>query len=414
LVLGNDLKIFLFYFWSIFMMKKTLVAMAAVAAVGAYAQSSVTLSGRLSMDVSTWGASGSLTPGNDFTPRTRVADTSSRITFAAREDMGAGSFAGVYCETGLSADTATANGQANTANTSSSEWCSREGRLFAGNDIAEIRLGRQNVWWTQGAFNDSGSNKIGADIASNLFNGAGGLMVTSRGANMIMIQGNKALGSFAGSQIYMGYDTKGHEAAAKAAAPTGTYSGLKVNWDNGGKLIAMVDYQTSTSAADANTSTGTVNAFDRSATRYSVGYKYAPDSIVSMQYWAKSRTDKDSPNATFTVPGFVTANSGSDGLQGTTRNAGSASDSGYVINLNHAVSSNILGVVQYGRANNVVGANNAEIADSGATAYSVGGIYRLSKRTHVYGAVHQIQNGVGAAYGMSGGNYQSGIEDKKE
>jgi len=389
------------------MMKKTLVAMAAVAAVGAYAQSSVSLSGRLSMDVSTWGATGSVTAGNDFTPRTRVADTSSRITFAAREDMGAGSFAGVYCETGFSADTATANGQANTANTSSSEWCSREARLFVGNDVAEIRLGRQNVWWTQGAFNDSGSNKIGTDIASNLFNGAGGLMVTSRGANMIMIQGNKALGSFAGSQIYMGYDTKGHEAAAKAAAPTGTYSGLKINWDNGGNLIAMVDYQSSTSAADANTSTGTANAFDRTATRYSVGYKYAPESIVSLQYWNKSRTDKDAPTTTFTIPGFTTSNSDS-ASSGTTRNAGSATDSGYIINLNHAVGSNMMAIAQYGRANNVFGANNAELADSGATAYSLGGIYRLSKRTHVYGAIHQIQNGVNAAYGMSGGNYQSG------
>jgi len=401
------------------MMKKTLVALAAVAAAGAYAQSSVTLSGRLSMDVSTWGATGSATSTSDFTPRTRVADTSSRITFAAREELGAGSFAGVYCETGFSNDTATANGQAGTANTSSSEWCSREGRLFAGNDIAEIRLGRQNVWWTQGAFNDSGSNKIGTDIASNLFNGAMGLSVSSRGANMIMLQANKAAGAFAGSQIYTGYDSTGYEAAAASAAPTGAYNGFKLNYDDGGKFIAMVDYQTSVTASSASsispsgsstfTTSGAVNSFDRSATRYSVGYKYAPDSIVSLQYWNKSRTDRTTGTAALAIPGWVSARAANTD----TLNQGSGTDSGYIINLNHAVSPTVMAIVQYGRANNVTGAatagnSTAEIADSGATAYSLGGIYRLSKRTHVYGAMHQIQNGVAAAYGMSGGNYQSG------
>ena len=385
------------------MMKKSLVALAAVAAVSAYAQTTVTLSGRASMDVSTWGASGSVRPVEDFASRTRVADTSSRITFSVNEDLGGGMKSGVYCETGFSMDTATANGQANTANAATSEWCSREGRLYIGNNTAELRLGRQNVWWTQMGFNDAGSNKIGTDVSSNFFNGGMGLMVTSRGENMIKLTTGKGTGSFAGSEVYMGYQTA-YEATvnninvgAASVATGGTYNGFKLNWDNGGNIIAGVDYQTS---QNSGYTSGSVSSFDRTATRYSVGYKYAADSIVSLQYWNKDRTDKTSGTNALVLP-YNTSSY-------TTTNTGSGKDSGYVANLNHSISSNVLAIVQYAKANNMTNYNGAEVADSGATGYSLGGIYRLSKRTHVYGAVHQIQNGIAANYGFSGGNYQSG------
>jgi len=157
-------------------MKKTLVALPALAAFGAQAQSFVTLSGRASMDVSTFEATGSTNgAAADYRSRIRVADTSSRITFAAQEDLGAGNRAGVYCETGINIDTANANGQANSANANTSEWCSREGRLYYGNNTAEIRLGRQNVWWTQGALNQVGSRHLGSDSFTNLQNGGVGV-----------------------------------------------------------------------------------------------------------------------------------------------------------------------------------------------------------------------------------------------
>jgi len=393
------------------MMKKSLVALAAVAAVSAYAQTTVTLSGRASMDVSTWGASGSAVASQDFASRTRVADTSSRITFSVNEDLGGGMKSGVYCETGFSIDTATANGQANTANAATSEWCSREGRLYIGNDTAELRLGRQNVWWTQGGFNDSGSNKIGTDVSSNMFNGGMGLMVTSRGENQIKIVAGKNTAAFAGSEVYMGYQTA-YEATAKnvnvgiaASADTGgTYNGFKLNYDDGGNVIAAVDYQTSqNSAATISTTAGaSVSSFDRTATRYSVGYKYAADSIVSLQYWNKDRTDK-SGVTTLATPYNTATNAYTAG------NTGSGKDSGFIVNWNHAISPTVLAIVQYAKANNVTNSTSgAEVADSGATGYSLGATYRLSKRTHVYGAIHQIQNGVNANYGFSGGNYQSG------
>ena len=89
-------------------MKKTLVALAALSAAGAFAQ--VTLSGRASMDVSTFRATGS-TAGTaaDYNKRTRVADTSSRITFAANEDLGGGLRANFFIETRLTPATGAAS-----------------------------------------------------------------------------------------------------------------------------------------------------------------------------------------------------------------------------------------------------------------------------------------------------------------
>jgi predicted porin len=386
------------------MMKKSLVALAAVAAVSAYAQTTVTLSGRASMDVSTWGASGSFRPAEDFSTRTRVADTSSRITFSVMEDLGGGMRSGVFCETGFSIDTATANGQANTANAASSEWCSREGRLFIGNDTVELRLGRQNVWWTQGQFNDNGSNHLGSDVSSNLFNGAMGAMVTTRGENMIKLAGGRALGAFNGSEAYMGYQTNYENTLANINPGTanttsgGTYQGFKLNFDQGGRFLAAVDYQNST---NSGATVGTVSSFDRTATRYSLGFRYAAGSMASFQYWNKERTDKSNASNGLALPGITTNNT-------STTNTGSGKDSGYVLSLKHVVTPQVTAFANYTVANNMFGPTGAEVSDSGAVAYTLGGTYRLSKRSHVYGAMHQIRNGIGAAYGMSGGNYQSG------
>jgi predicted porin len=371
------------------MMKKTLVAVAALAATAAFAQ--VTLTGRANMDLSTMGTSGSTVAGTDFATRTRVADAGSRITFAANEDLGGGMHAGAYCETGINIDTATANGQANTANLNTSEWCSREGRLVLGNKTVELRLGRQNVWWTQGEINPTGSSFIGTDISSNMFNGGVGVQGV-RLENMIMLHGNSDLGAFAGSQIYTGYTTPNEATGAVGTTnvqPKGTYSGFKALY-TAGKFVAQMDYQTAT---DANVSTNLNTNFDRVAAKYGLGYKYATGSIASVQYWNKERTDKTNPLAAFSA-------SSSSG-------AGKGKDAGYVIAVNHTISPTVMLLANYAKMDNITDTVSGEIADSGATAYTLGGLYRLSKRTHVYAAVHNVRNDKHINYGMSGGSYQS-------
>jgi len=376
-------------------MKKSLVALAALAATTAFAQSSVTLSGRASMDVSTFEAKGATAgAANDIQNRVRVADTSSRITFAANEDLGGGMKAGVYCETGINIDNAGTTGQADTANANTTTFCSREGRAFVGNATGEIRLGRQNVWWTQGNLNEVGANLLGSDTLTNLINGGVGVY-TVRGENQVKLVGGSAMGAFAGSEVYWGYmgasgnaaaaATISGEAAAAGGATNSKYNGFKLNYTQG-KLFAMVDYQNSTrgnTAANLLTGWAATDAIDRSATKYGVGYHYAQGSKVSLQYWNKNG-------------------------QSVAAGAAKFKDSGYGITLNHDIGSNRLLVAQWGKANNVNSSTAGDIADTGATAYTLGGIQRMSKRTHVYVSYHKITNAAAANYNMVGGNYASG------
>ena len=148
----------------------------------------------------------------------------------------------------------------------------------------------------------------------------------------------------------------------------------------------MVDYQNSTrgnTAANLLTGWAATDAIDRSATKYGVGYHYAQGSKVSLQYWNKNG-------------------------QSVAAGAAKFKDSGYGITLNHDIGSNRLLVAQWGKANNVNSSTAGDIADTGATAYTLGGIQRMSKRTHVYVSYHKITNAAAANYNMVGGNYASG------
>jgi predicted porin len=375
-------------------MKKTLVAIAALTAVSAFAQSSVTLSGRASMDVGTFQATGATAgAAADFKSRTRVADSGSRIIIGVNEDLGGGMHAAVYCETGINIDNGSSAGQAGTVNANTSEFCSREGRAFFGNNTAEIRLGRQNVWWTQGALNPTGSALIGSDSLTNMFNGGVGVYGV-RLENQIKVVANGGTGAFAGSEIYMGYmgasgaaalpTVHTGEAAGAGADAKGKYSGLKLNYAMG-PMVFMLDQQSSENPAVTSGS-----QFKRDATKIGAGYKYTPTSMVSIQTWNKKRTDQTNAAAAYSS------------------SAGNAKDSGYGINVNHDLSGGWMAHAQYSKAGLIKGTTTGDVANSGATAYSLGATKSLSKRTHLYGSYHMIKNQSAATYQMNGGSYQSG------
>lgn len=361
------------------------------------------------MDVSTYEATGSTAgAAYDLAKRTRVADTSSRIAFGAVEDLGGGNKAGVYCETGINIDTANANGQAATANANTSEWCSREGRISYGNADWDFRLGRQNVWWTQGELNQVGSTFLGSDSGTNLINGGVGVFGV-RLENMIKVA--RTTGAFAGSEVYTGFMARNESAtqtslpsgAANTATDKGTvngkYNGFKLQYTTG-NIVGMVDYQSSTDSL-AVTKSATVagaNSFDRSATKYGIAYKYTPTSLVSFQMWNKSRTDVTTPGATYVTPFNNAVN---------TAVAGDAKDSGSMIVVKHDMGGGLTLHGQYAKANNIK-ASGVEQADTGATAYTLGATKAVSKRTHFYGAIHNINNAANAGFNMSGGNYSSG------
>jgi predicted porin len=376
----------------------------------------VTLSGRASIDMSTWQAVNSTAgSASDLASRTRVADNGSRITFSANEDLGGGMKAGLYCETGINVDNAERTGQTGTTNANTQTWCSREGRAYFGNNLVEARLGRQNVFWTSGAPDATGSNLGGHSISANMYGGGVGLYGT-RLENMIKLVAGSEAGAFAGSELYTGFmqspvdagslagtfdyqvATQTGESAA-AGVSGGGYNGFKLTY-NSGPMNLMVDYQSYTKSASvagvtsAGVSSVIKNSFSGNATKYQLGYALGGESIVSIQYWTKSRTDETAPTAAF-----------SNAATGT---AGNGTDSGWVVNYNHDFKNSFVGYAQYGKANNITGGpNGTEQVGTDATAYTVGALKRFSKRTHLFASYHTIANGANINYSTTGGGYAS-------
>lgn len=377
-------------------MKKALIATAVASAIGMPAMAQqVTLSGRASMEVGNWKATGSAAgSASDFKNRTRVADTGSRFTFAVSEDLGGGMRAGVYCETGINIDNGGSTDQAGSNNANTSEWCSREGRAFIGNQLGEIRLGRQNVFWTQGALNPLGSTFLGSDvITATLVSGASGVY-TTRGENMIKLLAGSAAGKFANSEVYVGYmgnsgglnhltagttnvpNTSGEAAGANATA-AGKYQGFKVNYSDG-PLFAMWDNQSSKAAGTSGLLPNDRD-MNRSANKLGAGYRFGP-TTVALQWAEKSRTTVST--------GLKREDTSYSLLAQHTMGA-------YMFHLGYAIMPNYK---ERGQA----------VTDTGVSAYTLGVTYALSKRTHLYGSYHDINNKPAASVNMLGGGYQSG------
>ena len=184
--------------------------------------------------------------------------------------------------------------------------------------------------------------------------------------------------------------------------------GFKLAYTSGA-VVGLIDYQSSHNSPGTGTvigattvATGNANSFDRTAIKYGLGYKYAGaanPSIVSAQMWNKKRTDLTAPTAALVLAG------GTTGLG--TLLTGSGKDSGYGFSLEHDLGSNSMLVAQWGKANSLKDKDGTEMADTGATAYTLGYRKALSKRTHVYTAYHTIKNDKNVNYNMSGGNYSS-------
>jgi predicted porin len=385
-------------------MKKSLIALAVLGTSFA-ASAQVTLGGRGAMEVGNWQATGA-TAGTaaDFRDRTRVADVGSRIILRVNEDLGGGLRAFAYCETGINIDNASSTGQANTNNANTTTWCSREGHLGIGNQTAEVRLGRQNVWWTQGPANVTGAVYHAGDAVTDLLTQGIG-QYTVRGENMVMLVAGPGTGAWAGSNVYMGYmGISGHiaqsglpgavqvgagqnngEAVGANANATGKYQGFKIAYSQG-LLVGAFDMQTSDTGTPAD-GTATTSRTDRSAQRVTAGYRFAGDkspSIVSIQYAKRDRT-------VTTVAGVATKGEEDViALVGQYALAG-----GWILN------------GTYGKASDRKD-NNVTVANTGATAYGLGVVKTLSTRTHGFFHYRVIDNKAAGAYGLAGGNYQSG------
>ena len=373
----------------------------------------MTIYGRANVDVSNYSAMGAATAADSLVGRTRVADSGSRIGFRINEDLGGGLRAFSVIETGINIDTGDGNGQgvgvasgaASAANTASNSFGSREAHLGIGNTAYELRLGRQNVFWTHGELNQTGANFVSGDVIGAFTAPSSGFSagVASRVNNTILLQLNSdsLLGkNFAGSQIY--YSTNGGDVATTAAASPNKSSmqGFKINY-NMGPYVAMYDNvavkNSGNKAADLNNITD-AQSFDAKSTKWGIGYKYAQGSLISLSLFEHERTYNLAASHT-NAPNIINV---------VGEAIGSRKQSGNGINLVHNLGGGMTAyaqMVKFGKAKNSAG---ADVADSGAKGTMIGIRKDLSKRTGVYAWTGKITNEAANAVNFSGGSYASG------
>ena len=411
-------------------MKKTLVALAALAATASFAQSSsVEIYGRGAIDFSNYSATGATTAANDITGRSRVADFGSRFGLRVNEDLGGGTRAFMLCETGMNVDnanvnsqqldsTSTASGYAN-PNANTNFLCSREGHVGIGNASAELRLGRQNVFWTAGEINQTGANFISGDVLTNFY-GAGMGYVSAAGvsrlANTALVQFNKDMvGAFAGSHIYRATTGEAGDptgAAAVNTLPTAaggatTSPANKAGYTQGGKLnyssgpyLAMYDMVQQRNTANNVDSRENTN---RDAWRLGLGYKYAEGSVISLLTWSHEIKYTNATSAAETPsinPTAGTTTTSANGARGNRKQGGTG------INLVHKLGGGYTALAQYGIQGNLK-ANGAEVADTGAKAVMVALKKDLSKRTHVFAQYSKYTTDTNGYAGFGGASYGS-------
>ncbi len=422
--------------------------MAALAATSAFAQSTVEIYGRAHVGYDAkWKATGGSATINgaavtnvaantpyDLVNRSRVADDGSRIGFRVTEDLGSGAYAKAVIETGINMDTNSANGQSGAANSGTGFFGSRDAWVGVGNAMGDVRLGRQNVFWGNGAIEDVTANRIHFGINGAYTSPSSGWISNpmARVDNTVKFVGNSALGAFAGSELWLAQPTVSEQAAqnnANTQNPEGKAqakaNGLTLKF-NQGPWAAQYDYgkfakqlngvgsaanQTFSAAevaageltAASQAAAATTKALDSTilAKKLGLAYTYAEGSKV---YFINSRFEQQFRDD-------VVANN----VLAITPAAASNTLVSYVGG-NRKQSSNLLGVQHrlgawelhavYAKQGDATIAGE-KLEESGSKAYTLGARYELSKRTALTVAATQIKNDKNNNINVSGGGQSS-------
>jgi len=219
-------------------MKKSLVALAVLAAAGAAsAQSSVTLFGIVDASI------GHISGSNGGQSRTYLGNSglnSSRLGFRGVEDLGGGLAASFWLEGALNND----DGTAGQLGTGGFDFRRRSTVSLSGN-FGEVRLGRDltPTHHNDDVFSPFGTVGVGANIVFAALNNAQGFNANPnqvRASNSIGYFLPSNLGGFYGQAMYgLAENTSGATGAAALAGRSGQYAGGRVGYANGPVDVAL-------------------------------------------------------------------------------------------------------------------------------------------------------------------------------
>ena len=236
-------------------MKKTLVALAVLAASGAaMAQSSVTLFGVVDAGYAV--GNGSI---SDKTQLRHSGYNSSRLGFRGTEDLGGGMKASFWLEAGVGNDdgsgqATSALNQAQTAANVGTQGLTfnRRSTVSLEGGMGELRLGRDYTphFWSETAFDPFGTNGVGTNVAA--FKGG---LTGVRASNSIGYLSPSMGGVKLWVQTYMGEN-------ASTAAKVGNGNSYRITFDQGKFSAAYAGSKTTTAAGVTNDTSNMAASYD--------------------------------------------------------------------------------------------------------------------------------------------------------
>jgi predicted porin len=331
-------------------MKKSLIALAALAAAGvASAQSSVTLFGIVDASISHYKTSG----GQKRTALANSGYNSSRLGFRGTEDLGGGMSASFWLEGALSNDDGTPAGF----------MFQRRSTVSLAGGWGEVRLGRDYTptFYNDSVFDPFGTNGVGTNVINKARNtvtatpfaagAAANNNTVTRSSNMVSYFLPSNLGGFYGQVSYAF-----HEQAqpSGAAGDNGRYVGTRFGYANGPINVAL--------AAGKRTGTDPTLAASPDVKTVNLGAQY--DFGAAKLLGEVSREKYDIGGAETTAKGWMI---------GTLVPVGAGEIR-----------------ASYGRVKVDAG------ADPRADQLALGYVHNLSKRTALYATVARIKNKNGA------------------
>lgn len=327
-------------------MKKSLIALAAVASCSVFAQSSVTLFGV--MDATFSMGRGSVADKTQFT---NSGNTTTRLGFRGTEDLGGGLSAGFWLEAGLSNDDGL--GQATNTNNQTSGLTTAGGLTFnrrstvsLNGSFGEIRIGRDYTphFWNYVWFDPFTYNGVGA---SQIANNIGG-RTNVRASNSVSYFLPPGLGGWYGQVMHY----RGENASGTATSNDGNGTSVRVGYASGPVNVAFATSATQLASGDIKT------------TNLGASYDFKVVKLFAI-------ADQDKVSRGRTGRGY---------LAGLSMPAGS-------------------GEV---RASYSTYKGSVALADARTSKLSAGYVHNLSKRTALYTTVARIDNKNGASLALNG------------
>lgn len=340
-------------------MKKSLVALAVLAAAGAAsAQSSVTLFGVLDVNV------GSYRNGDASVTKMNTSGlASSRLGFRGVEDLGGGLKGEFWLEAGINPDSGTGQGttlnnQATAAGTGNAGLTfNRRSTVALSGGFGEVRLGRDYTPGFRALTEFDPFGTLGVAQGSNLSLLGASAQNSVRASNGVAYLFNDGGFGAVKPGVYgqVQYRLGENASTAGATKSDGTGYGIRVGYAQG-PLNASVAYDASKLAAASDKVT---------QTNFAASYDLGVAKLMAI-YGINNTGVAGTKNKNFTLGAQIPMGAG------------------YI-----PVSYNNWSV------------NNAAGSKSGA--FGIGYVYNLSKRTSVYTSLASLSNKNGAANGVSGG-----------